>query len=211
MRIKPDSIPPVEMNVCSFIMARIPRLDKLMEKYTRDEAIITSGSESGAPHMKGSKHFSLPLGEAIDVRHWGIVALSHTGRMAFFRELSNIFGDLKFDIIEHITHIHIEFDPVIIPSSVLRYKVNGVRIMDKRKKKPVPGMIRPIIDLPPIQFESKFRKVVNKGYDVIKVTSNIIGRHYAGVTIFKKEKDEGILDMIRRILKEFLELIRRRP
>ncbi len=199
MRIKPDSTPPVEMNICSFIRDRMDRLDELMMKYTNDEVIITSGSEKDAPHMKGSKHFS---GEAIDVRNWRIVVLGNTGKIAFFSGLNKLFGPALFDIVEHTTHIHIEFDPE-------HFRLGfPVRLKGKKeiwkKRELIPTY------LPTIEFDSKFRKVVNKGYDVIKVTSNIIGRHYAGVTVFKKGKEEGILDMIRRILKEFLELIRRR-
>jgi len=198
MKIKSDSIPPVEMNVCSFIMERIPRLDELMLKYTKNEAIVTSGSEKGAPHMKGSKHFS---GEAIDVRNWGIVVLSNTGKRAFFGGLGQVFDDLKFDIVEHNSHIHIEFDPI---SYIDKYTVRGIEVKLKKRKE----MVK--VELPPLRFESKFRRVVNKSYDVVKVTSNIIGRHYAGVTIFKKKKDEGIIDMIRRILINILDKIKGR-
>ena len=48
MRIKIDSIPPVEMNVCRSIMVRRGLLDELMVKYTGKDALVTSGSEMGA-------------------------------------------------------------------------------------------------------------------------------------------------------------------
>jgi len=194
MRIKLDSIPPVELNLCKSILARRILLDKLMMKYTGEDAIITSGSELKAPHMVGSKHFT---GEAIDVRDWKIRTLSNTGKKAFFSGLNEIFRPLKFDIVQHTTHIHIEFDPEIIRDAVT------IR-MKKRKKGLTLKREMQVVEIPALKFESAFRKVVNKSYDVFKVTANIAGRHYAGVELFKKGKKKSLLDRVREILELIL-------
>ncbi len=197
MRIKVDSDPPVELNICNSLKVRLGLLDNLMEKFTNEDSLITSGSEPGAPHMPGSKHFT---GEAIDVRNWGVVALSHVGRMAFFSDLSKVFDEYRFDIVEHTTHIHIEFDPVpnlSYTSSLVSWPRMSI-VNTKRKK--IHGVIRPTLELPQLRFESKFRKVLNTSYKVVKTATNIAGRHYAGVEIFKKGKKKSIWDKLRDIL-----------
>ena len=192
MRVKPDSIPPVELELCNSLKVRLGLLDNLMRKFTNADSMITSGSEPGAPHMKTSKHFT---GEAIDVRNWGVVALKHVGRMAFFSGLSEVFGDLRFDIVEHTTHIHIEFDPVpnLAVATPRMYIIN-------RKRKKIHGKIPPMIELPQLRFESTFRKVLNTSYKVVKTATNIVSRRYAGVEIFDKGKKKSLLDKLMEIL-----------
>lgn len=192
MRVKPNSDPPVELMLCSSLKVRLGLLDKLMLKFTNEDSMITSGSELAAPHMKGSKHFT---GEAIDVRNWGVVALKHVGRLAFFSELSRVFDELRFDIVEHTTHIHIEFDP--IPD--LAIATPRMRIVNRKKVK-IHGVVRPALELPQLRFESKFRKVLNTSYKVVKTATNIASRRFAGVEIFNKGKKKSLLDKLMEIL-----------
>lgn len=196
MRVKPNSDPPVELMLCNSIKVRLGLLDNLMMKFTNKDSMITSGSELSAPHMKGSKHFT---GEAIDVRNWGVVALKQTGRMAFFSGLLEVFDEHRFDIVEHTTHIHIEFDPVSnLSMTAVRMKVVN------RKGKKVYGEFQPMLELPQLRFESKFRKVLNTSYKVVKTTTNIVSRRYAGVEIFKKGKKKSLLDKLMEIFNTIL-------
>lgn len=66
------------------------------------EAVITSARDG--MHSAGSLHY---YGLAIDVRN---KYFTETEKKKVFAEIHDILYPLGFDVIEHTTHIHIEFD-----------------------------------------------------------------------------------------------------
>lgn len=68
-----------------------------------NEIVITSLCDG--EHMVGSKHYS---GEAFDLRIW---AFSEIQVVAVVADLVCALGD-DYDVVQHSSHIHIEYDPV---------------------------------------------------------------------------------------------------
>lgn len=84
-------------------MARaLPLIESTYERLTGDEMWITSASDG--LHMRNSRHYT---GEAIDLR---TRQLDSEQRKALRAAIASVLG-FDFDVIDEVSHIHVEFDP----------------------------------------------------------------------------------------------------
>ena len=100
LKVKPG----VELGmVRPFITDKLPYIDLLAQQVYGPDVVVWISAVTDGEHMKGSKHYK---GLAVDV---DVVGSSEVEFLQWKNLLENGLGQ-DFDIVMHMTHIHIEFD-----------------------------------------------------------------------------------------------------